>query len=424
LKLGVKRQCPACGAKFYDKAQRPVVCPRCKAQMDIERRKAPAKAPAEPEPAAAAPPARRAAPRWSPEQAEALDRVGKWLKAADQPVFRLFGFAGAGKTTLARHVADHASGKAAFAAFTGKAALVLRGKGCTGATTIHSLIYTASEADDGRPSFALNKDSPASRAALIVIDECSMVDADLGRDLLSFGKPILVLGDPAQLPPIKGAGFFTEAEPDVMLTEIHRQAQDNPIIRLAHAIREGREVAYGTYGESRVIRRDEIDAEAVMGADQVLVGLNKTRRAYNSRIRQLSGREGLTPLPDEKLVCLRNDREKGLLNGGLWRVAKTVGMVNDFARLTLRPEEDATRDPLSVAVHRAFFEGSEADLPYPIRRESDEFDYGYALTVHKAQGSQWDDVVLFDESRAFREHRARWLYTGVTRAAKRLTLVR
>ena len=88
------------------------------------------------------------------------------------------------------------------------------------------------------------------------------------------------------------------------------------------------------------------------------------------------------------------------------------------------PEEDAAREPLPVAVHRAFFEGAEADLPYPVRRQSDEFDFGYALTVHKAQGSQWDDVVLFDESRAFREHRARWLYTGVTRAARRLTLVR
>ena len=71
-----------------------------------------------------------------------------------------------------------------------------------------------------------------------------------------------------------------------------------------------------------------------------------------------------------------------------------------------------------------FFEGVEADLPYATRRESDEFDYGYALTVHKAQGLQWDSVVLFDESRAFREHRARWLYTGLTRAARRLTLVR
>jgi exodeoxyribonuclease-5 len=425
LKPGVKRQCPACGAHFYDLGKRPVVCPRCKAPVDIQRRKTAAKpAAAEPEAAAAQPARKGPAPRWSTEQAAALDHVGRWLKKGDQPVFRLFGYAGAGKTTLARHVAEHADGKAAFAAFTGKAALVLRSKGCTGASTIHSLIYSVNEDGDGPPTFTLNEDGPASRAALIVIDECSMVDEELGRDLLSFEKPILVLGDPAQLPPIKGAGFFTEAQPDVMLSEIHRQARDNPIIRLAHEIRQGREVGYGAYGETRVIRRDAIDGATVMAADQVLVGLNKTRRAYNARMRQLSGRAGLTPGPDEKLVCLRNNHERGLLNGGLWRVVKSVGMVNDHARMTLRPEEDPEREPLSVAVHRAFFEGTEADLPYPIRRFSDEFDFGYALTVHKSQGSQWDDVVLFDESYAFREHRARWLYTGVTRAAKRLTLVR
>ena len=99
-------------------------------------------------------------------------------------------------------------------------------------------------------------------------------------------------------------------------------------------------------------------------------------------------------------------------------------MKNDFVKLSVRPEEAPDREPTEVAVNKAFFEGTEADLPYLTRRASDEFDYGYALTVHKSQGSQWDAVVLFDESRAFREHRARWLYTGVTRAAKRLVLVR
>jgi exodeoxyribonuclease-5 len=419
---GVKRQCPACGAHFYDMGKRPVVCPRCKAEMDLNRLKPKPKP--EPTPEPEAPRAKRPAPKWSGEQAAALDAVGRWLKGADRPVFRLFGYAGVGKTTLARHVAEHASGKAAFAAFTGKAALVLRSKGCAGASTIHSLIYTANEGADGAPQFEINKDGPASRAALIVIDECSMVDEALGRDLLSFGKPILVLGDPAQLPPVKGAGFFTEQEPDVMLTEIHRQARDNPIIRLSQTIREGGEPGFGDFGEARVIRRSEIDADMVTAADQVLVGLNKTRRAYNARIRELNGRSGLSPVAEDKLVCLRNDREKGLLNGGLWRVAEQRGMVRDYVKLSIRPEEETGAKPTQVAVHKAFFEGREADLPYPIRRESDEFDYGYALTVHKAQGSQWDSLVMFDESGAFREHRARWLYTGVTRAAKRLVLVR
>ena len=162
----------------------------------------------------------------------------------------------------------------------------------------------------------------------------------------------------------------------------------------------------------------------MLSADQVLVGINKTRRAYNGRIRSLKGLVEPMPVADDKLVCLRNDREKGLLNGGLFRVDERQGMRNDYVKLRVRAEDEPRRDSIAVAVHRAFFEGTEADLPYPIRRESDEFDFGYALTVHKSQGSQWDEIVLFDESRAFREHRARWLYTGVTRAAKRLTIVR
>ena len=130
------------------------------------------------------------------------------------------------------------------------------------------------------------------------------------------------------------------------------------------------------------------------------------------------------PVAGDKLVCLRNDRVKGLINGGLWRVETFSGLRKDFVRMTVKSEDDPGRTAVKVAVLRQFFEGIEADLPYATRRESDEFDYGYALTVHKAQGSQWDSVVLFDESRAFREHRARWLYTGLTRAARRLTLVR
>src|ERR1700756_2284703 len=166
---------------------------------------------------------------FSPHQDSALKAVADWLKAkpgrnGTPPVFRLFGYAGTGKTTLARHIAEGVDGKVLFAAFTGKAALVMRNKGCDGAATIHSLIYRARESGEETPSFELWDEAPASKANLIVIDECSMVDAELGRDLLSFGAPVLVLGDPAQLPPVQGGGFFTDAEPDVMLTEGHRQA--------------------------------------------------------------------------------------------------------------------------------------------------------------------------------------------------------
>ena len=361
---------------------------------------------------------------WSPQQDAALQAVSAWLKKPKGPqVFRLFGYAGTGKTTLARTLAEDVSGDVLFGAYTGKAALVLRSKGCREASTIHSLIYRTREAETETPTFVLNNESPAAKADLIIIDECSMVDEDLGKDLLSFGTKILVLGDPAQIPPVKGGGFFTEAEPDAMLTEVHRQAADNPIIALSMMIREGREIDYGDYGASRVIRRAQLGATSVVQADQLLVGTNKTRRSSNKRMRELLGHEAPMPQVREKLVCLRNDKKKGLLNGGTWLVDKLHPMRGSKLKMSIVPEEDSRKKPVRISVLPAFFEGSEEDLPYLIRRESDEFDYGYALTVHKAQGSQWSSVVLFDESFAFREHRNRWLYTGITRASERVTVV-
>ncbi len=359
---------------------------------------------------------------WSPEQDNALMEVERWRKAGGSQVFRLFGYAGAGKTTLARHIAENAGGDVAFAAFTGKAAHVMRQKGCVGATTIHALIYrpAGGEGED-EPQFTIRRDAPASTADLIIIDECSMVDEDLGRDLLSFGKPVLVLGDPAQLPPVKGGGFFTEGEPDFMLTEIHRQAADNPIIRLSMAIRAGEPFDEHS-DECRLLSRNDITTEAIMEADQILVGANRTRKRYNDRLRELHNHTDPTPEAGEKLVCLRNNKKKGLLNGGIWSVDRRMSPRGGRVRFSVRPEEGGKA--VNVSVPRAFFLDGPESVSWPQRKGADEFDYGYALTVHKAQGSQWDEVVLFDESYMFREHGARWLYTGVTRAANRLTLVR
>src|SRR6478672_6346338 len=199
-------------------------------------------------------------PAFSPEQDAALKSVSEWLKAKPgsgntPPLFRLFGYAGTGKTTLAKHIAEAFDDKVLFAAFTGKAALVMRSKGCHGASTIHSLIYRTRESGEEVPNFELWDDAPASKAKLIVIDECSMVDAELARDLESFDVPLLVLGDPAQLPPIQGGGYFTDAKPDAMLTEVHRQAKDDPIVRLSMDIREGKRLTPGAYGETEVVTR-------------------------------------------------------------------------------------------------------------------------------------------------------------------------
>jgi len=365
---------------------------------------------------------------FTPHQDDALNAVGDWLKAkpgrkGTPQVFRLFGFAGTGKTTLARHIAESVDGEVKYAAFTGKAALVMRNKGCDGASTIHSLIYRTRESGEEQPSFQLWDDAPASKAKLIVIDECSMVDEDLGRDLMSFGTPLLVLGDPAQLPPIQGGGFFTSQEPDAMLTEVHRQAQDDPIVRLSMDVREGRPIEVGRYGETEVVTRDRLDPNRVMEADQILVGRNNTRRAYNMRIREKLGITDPLPVAGDKLVCLRNNRKKALFNGGLWRVKARAQSKSRIITMRIMPDEDFGGKITKVSVRGECFDGGVEDIAWEQRRPYDEFDYGYVLTVHKSQGSQWDDVVLFDESFAFQDSRARWLYTGITRAAKRLCVV-
>ena len=357
---------------------------------------------------------------FSPEQDVALSAVAAWLKAkpgrrSTPQIFRLFGYAGTGKTTLAKHVAQGVDGRVLYAAFTGKAAQVMRNKGCAGASTIHSLIYRALESEEEVPSFELWDDAPASKAKLIVIDECSMVDAELGRDLMSFGVPLLVLGDPAQLPPVSGGGFFTNPEPDVMLSEVHRQAQGDPIVRLSMDVREGRGLKPGAYGISAVVRRGDLDPKLVVDADQVLVGRNATRRAYNQRMRQRRGFASPTPEAGDKLVCLRNNRRKGLFNGGLWVVKEKPRARRQIIRLHLNPDEDLSTRMVKVSVRPECFTGEIEQFEWPQRKPYDEFDFGYVLTVHKAQGSQWDDVVLFDESGAFPDNRDRWLYTGVTR---------
>lgn len=365
---------------------------------------------------------------FTPHQDAALKAVGDWLKAkpgqnGTPQVFRLFGFAGTGKTTLARHIAEGVDGDVKYAAFTGKAALVMRNKGCHEASTIHSLIYRARETGEETPNFELWDDAPASKAKLIIVDECSMVDTELGRDLLSFDCPLLVLGDPAQLPPIQGGGFFTDSEPDAMLTEVHRQAEDDPIVRMSMDVREGRPLSLGTFGASEVVSRKSLDPGRVMAADQVLVGRNNTRRAYNMRVREKLGLTDPLPVADDKLVCLRNNRKKALFNGGLWRVRARATSKSAIVTMRIMPDEDFGGKVTKVSVRADCFTGGVEGLSWDLRKPYDEFDYGYVLTVHKSQGSQWDDVVLFDESFAFQDSRARWLYTGITRAAKRLSIV-
>ena len=331
----------------------------------------------------------------------------------------MFGFAGTGKTTLAKHFAESVGGEVLFAAYTGKAALMMRNNGCDGAMTIHSLIYKAEETDDGNVEFKLNHSSPLRTASLLIIDECSMVDETLAKDVLRFKVPVLVLGDPAQLPPVSGAGYFTNGEPDVMLTEIHRQAQDNPIIYLATQVREGKKLSPGTYGDS-IIAAEINSMTELVEYDQVIVGRNTTRKMLNDTIRGMIGRESILPVSGDRLICLKNDKKMGILNGEMFHVVSLpkAKVTSDYTRYSII-DVDTGDKRVTPRVHNSCFDGT----PKPDWQQlkgTQEFDYGYAITAHKSQGSQWNNVVIFDESWCFREDANRWLYTAITRAQNKI----
>lgn len=372
---------------------------------------------------------------WSPEQDAAIKAVQAWLADPNGPqVFRLFGFAGTGKTTLAKELAESVKGLAIAATFTGKASLVLRSKGFEDACTLHSLLYSVEiDEDTGEAIFKLNPDSILASAKLLVVDEVSMVDDELGKDALSFGVRILVLGDPFQLPPIRGAGFFTSQEPDHMLTEVHRQARDNPIIRMSMDIRAGKRLQPGEYGESIIMRKLRGNREQrtalVAEADQVLCGLNRSRVDFNRRIRELKGLYDLAdpwrPVPGDRLICLRNKHDEGLFNGALWQCEE----IEELRRSGGDPywsikvsSLDEERDPQMIRTLPEFFNGRDKDMHWKEKRGYHEFTHGWAITTHKAQGSQWPHVAIFDESGVFGEDRGKWLYTAVTRASERVSL--
>jgi exodeoxyribonuclease V len=363
-----------------------------------------------------------------------------WYKDKRGPQeFYVAGYAGVGKSVTANLAIEELKAKCGVknvrtAAYTGKAASVLRKKGVDGAQTIHSLIYTAVEDEEtGEVSFVLSDDSPAADADLIVLDEVSMVSRELAKDVRSFGKKLLILGDPGQLPPVSGEGAFTSREPDVFLREIHRQAAGSPIIELATLAREGKPLPVGFDRDGvRVLPLNRETQPLIYREEtQPICGKNSVRWTYNLRIRRLRGFDGEVPQVGERIICCRNNREEGLFNGGmgtLLAIETDHGGIQGTYLMDVKmedlaaPNEGLQVDPYLFRRH--FTNGEATKLVFPGGGPRlEEFDLGYCLTVHKAQGSSWDDVTVIDDSAAFREHRHKHLYTAITRAERSLTVL-
>lgn len=372
---------------------------------------------------------------FTPQQDAAIASVKDWYENGTEQVFRVFGFAGTGKTTLAKFFADAVNGWVQYAAFTGKACQVLRNKGCHNAATLHSLIYKAKQQPDGNVKFVLNTfDSPLMFAKLVILDEVSMVGPDLAKDLLAFGKKVLVLGDPAQLPPVKGEGYFM-TKPEVMLTEVHRQAADNPIIALSMHIRQQKPLKsfFGKLGQVEALRLvDGVSVREALEFDQILCGKNKTREIRNMRFRQLKGFEGIFPNVGEKLICLKNNSSAGLFNGQMWQltgIEEKEGYTDEESgkklpeHLWFYAKSLDDEGVVQTGVMKELFTGGYNDIHWSIKKFFDEFAFGYCVTCHKSQGSQWNNILVYDESYVFREDKFRWQYTAVTRAAEKLTII-
>lgn len=349
----------------------------------------------------------------SPQQTTAFDHIMNWFKGPDQ-TYALAGYAGTGKSTLAKMIAAEC-GKTVYLAYTGKAANVLREKGCEHVSTIHSAIYDfVGEDEEGNPVFDQGADVDLHKADLVIVDEFSMLPEDIVQDLEATGaKKILYLGDPFQLPPVNGE---CPIKPDFFLEEIHRQALDSPILRAATKVRQGESLVMGDDGDFKYLPKNKTDRALYLGADQVICGHNMTRNSYNKTFRKFLGFEGDMPRAGEKLICLKNNKKVGVFNGMIdTAVSDARAGVGAIYHLDIGPFR-------SLTVWNGDVKGEKAPpgLPYPWNR----FDYGYVITAHKSQGSEFNNVLILDEPvGSTDEERRRWRYTAITRSAKNCVLV-
>ena len=407
------------------------------------------------------------------DQENAKNLIYEWYFNTDNQFFVLSGYAGTGKTFLidyvVRNVLHLEIGKeAVFVSPTGKAAANLLKNG-TLAGTVHSLIYIREiEVDENGEVIEqdeirfVKRNEIDANIRLIIIDEASMVNEEVLRDLLSFNVKCLFCGDGAQLPPVSGYCPLL-ARPNYTMTNIVRQAADNPIIQVATLARIGEYISYWKFGDkvgvvSKSAVRGEVRRQLLMAADQVICGTNRTRNALNQEIRRYNNipDDARLPIAGEKLICTLNDWEKPLdkeekfhlVNGIIGYADDVQECLDGLATMNFRADfmQESVKVPFDVGVFNdgRYYHGygnravtlangmvvSEfnAQMLRRFKSVADEpvcrFEFGYAITCHKAQGSEFDCVVVFDESWAFGEEWHRWLYTAITRAKKKLLIIR
>lgn len=386
---------------------------------------------------------------WNIQQKQAIEKFQRWLTNPHEP-FLLQGYAGTGKTTMLGHLANLSGRSVSYCSPTGKAARVLSKKTGKEATTVHKFLYrpldnevqflqkVMSELYEANPEDPkileiqdqirdleksdlrfVPKQTLENAGQLVIVDEASMVGKEMARDLRDTGLPLLLVGDPFQLPPVKTTAGWTDLEPDVVLTQIMRQSDDEAfgIIQAATEIRRNPRMDKLQDGPGFKIHPPRsLSWEYFSKADIVLCGTNDLRRRLNTGIRKFLGFEGEYPQVGEKVISLANN-DNGIRNGEIFTVTEIHDVVGRAVYLRVVDDMEnyyniRTWGPL-------YGNDSETDLvPDGFLRMT----FAYAITVHKSQGSEWDHVILCDSWPGQRYRN--WLYTGITRAAKRCDFIR
>lgn len=386
-------------------------------------------------------------------QSVAVKECTIWYKKdnKERPWFEISGAAGTGKTTVVREIINNLGldmNEVIFMAYVGKATLALRRNGLN-AQTIHSAIYeviTVPLYDDsgrmvlkgGHPimtkKFKL-KDRLDDNVKVIVLDEGGMVNEEMGHHILSFGIPVIVLGDKNQLPPVFGQSLFLN-KPDVTLNEIMRQKEDSPIIYLSKLARYGVPIPYGSYGngECKVIRRDELEDYHLQQSDLAICGTNKTRDIINGYIRkEIYNIDSPNIVIGDKLICRQNNWDISL-GDNIALVNGLIGYVHNIHRET-KSKALMEIDFRPEFMESDYFSRLPIDHKYPFKEYNtrkaintmygDEitFELGYCITCHLSQGSQYDTVLVYNENLSSSVYQRKWLYTAITRAQNNLILV-
>ncbi len=383
---------------------------------------------------------------FNDQQENAIAMAVEWYQGYkarrhSKQVFFLAGYAGTGKTTVAMTIAEKCAGsihRVEVIAPTGKAASRLRQKGLTHARTMHQFIYNfrGEDSETGEPIFG-PKLTIDGQPSLIMIDEASMIGEWDYNNLTSHGVPILALGDIGQLPPVKAVAMFTEDHVDVLLDKLERFAEGSNIAKASFFVRQGKTLPEREYADVRVRHGYAPLSQLVEHStetSQVICSYNKTRQDVNRAVRDELGFHGALPQIGEKVVCKFNQHGFGIMNG-------EQGIVIGYATADTDKEDEEYIEPdedddgkrmiirsltdgrtLTVKFNEHAF-SHDWDIKKEALKKPGAFDFGYALTVHSSQGSEWPHVLVIEERMRGVPYN-QLMYTAVTRAQTRLTIYR